>query len=395
MPDSFYTDRAFFAPAFRIRLNGQETGREVIADVLEMSFTDDLENIDSFEFVLHDWDAVRRRPKYSSPWDQNGKLLTLSEGGPPVPLFEPGTEVSLYMGYIEEGDLPLIMKGEVVSLNPSFPASGVPTCRVRALDAFQRGLQKIEVEGNYSGTKKEIVERLCSENDVTVRWSPIDEEGSPQEEAPIEGILYEEIAKRAKDYGLSMVTIPSESEDEDPILFLAAPEKDQSPPVAEFEWGKSLVSFSPVLSAKNQVAEVVVRGGHPDAGGDGRIEVTKTWSDINISKSAIGPAGTTDVEGIAQGLREVIKPDDVRTEADAARAALKHLREMARTLITGSGSSVGLPALRAGATVTLKGMGARFDGTWRLTQTTHSISGGGYTTGFQARKEVLGEEQGV
>jgi hypothetical protein len=63
---------------------------------------------------------------------------------------------------------------------------------------------------------------------------------------------------------------------------------------------------------------------------------------------------------------------------------------MAATLVTGSGSSVGLPALRAGKTVTIAGLGARFDGTWRLTQTMHAIGSGGYTTTFQARKEVLG-----
>ena len=37
----------------------------------------------------------------------------------------------------------------------------------------------------------------------------------------------------------------------------------------------------------------------------------------------------------------------------------------------------------------MAGMGARFDGTYRLTQTTHAIGGGGYTTTFQVRKEVL------
>src|SRR5689334_2612226 len=113
--ESFVKDRAFFAPAFRIKLNGQPAGREVIADVLEISFTDDLENIASFEFVLHDWDTAERRPKYSSPWDADGKLLKLSENGPPVPVFEPGASVSLFMGYTEDGDLPLIMEGEVVS----------------------------------------------------------------------------------------------------------------------------------------------------------------------------------------------------------------------------------------------------------------------------------------
>jgi uncharacterized protein len=387
--ESFYTDRLFFAPAFRIKLNGQDTGREVIADVLELSFTDDLENIDSFEFVLHDWDAARRRPKFSSPWDESGQPLTLFEGGPTVPVFEPGAQVSLFMGYTEEGELPLIMEGEVVSLTPSFPASGAPTCRVRALDAFQRGLQKIHVEGNYSGTAKAIVDQLCRENDIAVQWSNVEEEGSEEEDVDIEGILYEEIQKRAQGYGLSMTTVPATEEGEDPTLFLSAPSEDISPPVADFVWGQTLISFAPVLSAKGQVAEVVVRWGDPDADGDGRIEVTKTWADIGLSPAALGPAGQADIDTAVRGLREIIKPDNIRTEADANRAALAHLRAMAATLITGNGSSVGLPTLRAGKMVTLAGLGARFDDTWRLTQTTHSIGGGGYTTTFQARKEVL------
>lgn len=293
------------------------------------------------------------------------------------------------MGYTEEGDLPLVMEGEVISLTPSFPAAGAPSCRVRALDAFQRGLQKIHVEGNYSGTAKAIVDQLCQENEVTVQWSTVEEEGSEQQDLDIEGILYEEIQKRAKDYGLSMMTIPPEAEGEVPTLFLALPKEDASPPVADFEWGRTLISFSPVLSAKGQVAEVVCRAGDPNADGDGRIEVTKTWADIGLSPSALGPAGSADIDTAVSGLREIIKPDNVRTEEDANRAALAHLSEMAKTLITGSGSSVGLPTLRAGKTVTIAGLGARFDGLWRLTQTTHSIGAGGYTTSFQARKEVL------
>ena len=187
--EGFIKDRTFFAPAFRIELNGRETGREVIADVLELSFVDDLENIDSFEFVLHDWDPAELRPRYSSPWNTDGQLLKLFPGGPDVPVFEPGASVSLFMGYTEDGELPLIMEGEVVSLTPAFPAAGAPTCRVRALDAFQRGMQKIIVTGNFSGTKKAIVDKLCQQNGITVQWSSIEDEGSPEKDLDIEGIL--------------------------------------------------------------------------------------------------------------------------------------------------------------------------------------------------------------
>lgn len=388
--ETFFASRNFLTPAFRIELEGSDTGREVISDVLEVSFSDDLENIDSFEFNLHDWDPVKRLPKYSSPWDASGTPLKLSEGGPDVPNFEPGAKVSLFMGYLEDGDLPLIMEGEVVSLAPSFPASGSPTCKVRALNAFLRGLQKIRVEGNYSGTAKEIVDALCQENGVSVEWATLDAEGASEENVEVEGILYDEIASRAQEYGLTIGTIPAEQPGSDPKLTLSQPSDGGDEAVAEFIWGRTLISFTPALSAAGQVAEVIARGGDATQDGDAQnIEVSKTWSDIGLSPSALGPAGSADIETAVSGVAEVIKPDNIASEEDAENAALARLRELAAKLITGSGSSIGLQTLRAGKLVTMAGMGARFDGTYRLTQTTHTIGGAGYTTSFQVRKEVL------
>ncbi len=381
---------AYLTPAFRIELDGRETGREVVSDVLEVSWTDDLTAIDSFEFVLNDWDPVARRPRYSSPWDENGTPFTLYDGGPEVPSFEPGAQVSLYLGYLEQGELPLIMKGEVVSIAPSFPAGGSPTCRVRALDAFQRGMQKIRVEGNYDGTPKEVADQVCREHDIDLRWATLEEEGEPQDNVEVEGALYDEVAERAQGYGLSLTTVPAEDPTGAPTLWLARPSDSQAAPVVEFVWGRTLISFTPALSAASQIEAVVVRWGDPDADGDDQNrEIRKTWADVGLSPSAVGPRGTADLSTAVRGVEDVIKPDDVRTAADAERAAVRHLNDLAAQLITGNGAAIGLPALRAGATVQMTGLGARFDGVYRLTQTTHTIGGSGYTTTFSARKEVL------
>lgn len=385
--ETFKSGRAFMTPAFRITLEGQEAAREVISDVLEVSFTDDLGAVDSFEFVLNDWDPIALRPKYSSPWSASGEPIRLSDGGPDAPNFEPGAKVSLYLGYLEDGELPLVMEGEVVSISPSFPASGAPTCRVRALNAFLRGLQKIRVETNYSGTPKDVVDAMCRDNSVPVSWAPLDAEGEAEETVEVEGVLYDEIESRATAYGLSVMTEQTAS---GPGLVLARPAEDRSDPVAEFEWGRTLISFTPALSAAGQVSEVIVRAGDPSRSGeDADIEVSRTWADIGLSPSALGPAGRADLQTAVSGTAEVIKPDNVDTAEDAERAALARLRELAADLITGAGSAIGLPTLRAGATVTMTGLGARFDGVYRLTQTIHAIGGSGYTTAFQARKEVL------
>jgi phage protein D len=386
------TSRTFHTPAFRIELDGRGTGRAVIADVLEVSFTDDLDAIDSFELTLHDWDPVAREPRYSSPWDEQGNLKRLSpDSDETVPAFDPGAKVALYLGYLEDGELPLVMVGEVVSLTPSFPAGGVPSCRVRALDVLQLRLQRTEVAGNYSGTGKEVVDRLCAENDVAVRWATLDDEGKPRDRVEVDGTLYDAIAVRVREVGFSMFTVAPATPDGEPVLYLARPAQENDAPVVAFEWGRSLVSFSPVLSTAGQVAQVAVRGADPTAKeGERAIEVVRSWADAGLVPSALGPVGVADIDSAVGGIRETITPDGVESVEDAEAAALARLRELARTLVTGSGSSIGLPELRAGQMIRMAGVGDRFNGAYRLTRTVHSLGGSGYTTTFDARKEVLG-----
>ena len=171
---------------------------------------------------------------------------------------------------------------------------------------------------------------------------------------------------------------------------MKAPFAGGDTPVVEFEWGRTLISFSPVLSVKGQVSAVIARGGDPESESDGQnLEARKTWSDIGLSPTALGPAGKTDIENAVPGLVEVIKPDKITKAEEAEDAALAHLRKLAAELITASGTSVGLPEIRAGETIKISKMGTRFDGLYRVIQTTHSIGGSGYTTSFKVRKEVL------
>ena len=56
-----------------------------------------------------------------------------------------------------------------------------------------------------------------------------------------------------------------------------------------------------------------------------------------------------------------------------------------------SGTTVGLPELRGGSNVLIKGVGSRLSGTYFVTQTEHVINDSGYITKFQARREHFPE----
>jgi phage protein D len=62
------------------------------------------------------------------------------------------------------------------------------------------------------------------------------------------------------------------------------------------------------------------------------------------------------------------------------------LREKAREFLTISGTTVGLPYLRPGVYVEIRGMRAPFDGFYYVAKTVSRLCGRGFTTQFNARR---------
>ena len=82
----------------------------------------------------------------------------------------------------------------------------------------------------------------------------------------------------------------------------------------------------------------------------------------------------------------------INSPADIANSALviaHELRQKINNRLTGSGSAVGDPRIRAGAMIRIDGLGPDFSGDYRVVSATHSIDSGGYRTAFQVRKELI------
>ncbi|NCO86107.1 MAG: hypothetical protein GW886_05710 [Rhodobacterales bacterium] len=386
---------AFHVPQFDIRMDGAEAGARLKWDVLEVTYSDDIDALDQFDFTLADWDPARFEPVYSSPWDASGavKSYPTALGDRAIPVLTPGTPLSLYLSYQDHGaDPSLMLRGKVVSLGTSFPATGVPVARVSVLNPLA-GLDKKKIEGNATGGALAVMAEIAGQCDLDFDDAAVPADLRAAEsgtDAPVTALSelnpLAHIRALARGLGLTVRLVQGEAGRD--VLTLAPEE-----PVAyHLTWGRTLLSFAPTISTKGLVPAVTVRAQDIAAtsADKQKFEVTKSWDDLGgFDRDALG-VGLFD-----RALAETEADPEVMTKLTAAQlanpeqTALNRLREIAAAFITASGQTVGLPALRAGARLRIDGVGAIFSGVYEVTKSTHAIGAGGYTTGFQARKVVV------
>ena len=379
MPSTpIFENRIHFAPMFQITVEGQDVDKAVLHDVQEVTYTESATGMNSFEFVLNDWDAQKNTAKYSSPFDDKGNLLKVD--GKPVPNFEPGTLLGLKMGYYGEKAEPLtMMKGRVISISPSFPSSGTPTVRYRAiseLSKFQKEKKTIVWEKPKSVS--EVFEAVATSEFGVETETPDKKNEAPEqyqlmaEEDPI--VFLWRLARK-HGYEIRLIT-----EGDKETLFFGA--RADSKEVIELMWGRSLIDFTPQIKIKNMVSKVVVKGWDPVASGKAR----QISGEATLEKDVkLKMADNKLLDSIGTALAENVETvvDEVFDNADEAKQRAKDiLTNMSRDMITGSGTCIGDPRIRAGITLQLSGMGFRYDGEYLVKEATHSIGSSGYTVKF-------------
>jgi phage protein D len=92
---------------------------------------------------------------------------------------------------------------------------------------------------------------------------------------------------------------------------------------------------------------------------------------------------------------EIVVEQPVYSKDEADRRAMAILKDRHKEMVKASAACVGLPSLMAGTKVEIEGVGARFSGVYFITATTHSFGDSGYTTRFDARREVTGSLEGL
>src|SRR5262249_33056523 len=98
----------------------------LLRDVMQVTYHDNVEDIDGFELVVNNWDAHNRQPQ---PKYEGSPSYSQFAG-----IFDPGQKLELRMGYMNE--MVLMLTGVITVLEPNFPEASYSTLSVRGLNVL-------------------------------------------------------------------------------------------------------------------------------------------------------------------------------------------------------------------------------------------------------------------
>lgn len=392
-PIPIYSQKeTFYVPRFEVYVGGEELQADVAGDILQITYQDRINEIDSFSMEVNNWDPEQRKFKFVPP----------REGYEGV--FDPGRKIEIRMGYYN--NMRRMMRGLITDLELNFPESGASTLNVNGLNELHKFKTEQHTDSWIDGQKTDtdIAKDICRrplQKDQTGLGLNIDAHPAPNEKARqvvymksrFDIVFLWELARR------NGYEIYLEDEADTPTLFFGLSEISSLTPVYQLEWGKSLISFRSSLSTVEQVGEVVVRNWDRKSNQPivGRYTLKELWKDEKKSQDEI-----TSLSKIASAYdqrTEVVTDEPVHTATEACERARAILVEKNQRVIIGSGTTIGLPDLRSGCKVeiigfsiksnrngSLQGASNIFDGEYVVESSTHIIGGNGYRTEFSARR---------
>src|SRR4030095_16715364 len=138
----------FFAPAFKVSVNGAGLAADVSLNITEISVTHEPDTLDHFSLTL-------ANPYPEMRWTHKDDAK----------LFQEGNAVEIELGYVD--DRQPKFSGEITSISPSFPESGVPTLRVEGYTRLHWLQGSPKTRTFQDVTDRQIVEKIAGEVGLT------------------------------------------------------------------------------------------------------------------------------------------------------------------------------------------------------------------------------------
>lgn len=341
----------FAAPRAEVRISGVSLSAEVSRRVLSVRYDNNLDVADMFTVVL----------------DNADDRFTDS------PLFALGNTVEVHLGYGEA--LQPMMLGEITAIAPDYPSSGAPTLSVSGYDRSYRLRHDVPDRPPYRAmTDSAIAAQIAVEAGLIPEVDP--SIFGPHDELVQTETDMALLQKRARANHFEVYVWWDR-------LFFRFPRPQTEAHV--LEWGRNLSRFAPRLSSAGQAAVQVVRGYNEELAQTVVGIMAAPALDLDTIVERLGSSAVDLLAGMG---RRVIRDQPIKSPLDARSLAKAILQEILEGMYEASGSCAGIPELRAGRAVEVRGIGKRFTGTYRLTRVTHTLDTGGYRTEFESNQRA-------
>lgn len=365
----------FYAPAFSVRLSGDDVVRDLLVAVSQIEVDLVMNAASRFSFTL------------GNCYSHKSHTFQTGRGQDLLKLLSFGAEVEVCVGYGDAGKTPLAILGIVTAISTNFPETGSPELVVSGYDhGFPLTLGKTS-DSWKERTDSEVVQLIASfHNLATAIDGTADRRNQTEQNQQCDWDFLKMLAERnsAEDKSLHFeLYIDPDENRRRPTLHFGKP-RVKSAPVAHLRWGEGLLSFKPEANLAGQVSKVEVYG----------------W-DVKRKEAIIGRASASDTLGpqgksIAQQVGSLVRGagkeptlrlrQPVFTHAEADKRAKAALAELTKKFLTGDGECIGLPEIRPDRTVKIDGIGPSFSKMYYIEQATHRIDTSGYRTKFKVRE---------
>ncbi|BCB91050.1 phage baseplate assembly protein V [Phytohabitans suffuscus] len=337
-------------PEVEVRAGGSAVEARVQADIVEVDVAEEVNRHARCVLLVQNWDPDTRTVRWS-------------DGGP----FAPGTAVEVLLGY--HSDLATVFDGVVTALAAHFPAGRPPLLRVEARSrsawlAAPRRSRVLEEAGDG-----DLAQAVAADYGLDT-----DVEDGPARPAVVQGDRadWDHLVARATELG--WVTYVRGT------TLVLRPPAEPADPIA-LTWTLNLTELHLTQDVGGLGSPVTVTGWDPE-------QQEAVTADADAGRSGVDTGDRDDHSAAVDATGWALRPQTVPSplpltagEADALasgaarQAALRHL--------TGSGRTIGTPALRCDAWVSVTGVGDRFAGPHYVSAVRHRMSARGYTTEFQ------------
>jgi Bacteriophage probable baseplate hub protein len=387
-----------YAPEFKLKINDTDLPAALRSSVISVRYQDGVNAADRVEVGFANanlrWLQSHIRGLGFRPFPTGvtlgpvGRLDAVPEGS-----FDLDNKLSLAMGYAPD-PLEEMFLGEVTGVQVSFPNGGMPTMTLVAHDYLNR-LSRGKYARGFGPLADALVAMILSAENLLIPLIDPTITAISAAMTAVNVIFKGTGTKQEGESDLQLLSKIAAQYDADfwvdrNVLYLSRFLKEYTPRLT-LTWGESLLDFSPRVSTIGQVAGVAMKFTLRELPLD--FLVTAGW-DFDRETLAVSV-----VPGVAAGAaKSVVAPvftiidQPISSPADIANSALVIVRELRNKLnnrLTGSGSAIGDPRIRAGAIIRLEGLGQDFSGDYRVKSASHAVDNGGYRTTFEVFKEII------